>query len=1250
MNEHGRVLAVTDETLGDNLVEAAAPAATTLYVEDASVFLETGGTVLVEDDDGNSEQVAYSAISLDDDTLTVTAITGTFSAGARVSLYPLQTQRFATVALDDPELGTLQARVPFSMQPSLPDGIRDDGAEEEVLVELLRGEWTLVDILRSVPTVDGAYVELVADQVTADVIAAEAVTADAIAAGAVTADKLEAALVLASRLIAGIPDGQRVEVDGNGVRLVTAQNKTVIDLPSAEGQEATFEGALAATKARFTDAVLFQGTNARMEEAAELEVVGSDFNVQDPNTAPSVVSYYDRLLPSGVNYWETPDDGFTRNVYWNSVYDALGGPGGDQPVMAMVARRPSGDVEVLEWDWASSGGAFLRGTVLAGYQHLGNEAPPRLLGKYDGDWVVAQFRQHSHQGYTKLHRFNEADGSFVSTVEVDYGTTWQDNLPFALDETNGLVYVLKFATPMDTIYEVDLSDGTLNDTCTLDLSDLSDADNPYVAPQVGFVGDVGDGNRVYFPTAVYPTGSSSNGQSVVVSYDPSGETVEIDECFPRPFWGSVGFDGTSMWLLSGLVNPVSFSDWTWAEATTGRYHVGYTWYNTVLADETLVSPRAVVNHKKRSKMRVSIPGDLPSLADVARVYINIGVSEPQASSRFDGDLQGTTSTQLLELSSHAASTQNPAANNFVGTNPSSIAANGHWRLSGDGEISVGQDGVILLESDAANPTVAPTFSQGYPYQLTLENTHGANFGLFYDTTNSTFWSSAVNGLGYYRTVTEHDEDTGAIVRSIDLGGQQDAWGVVRVGSFIYVLVQDWSASHDFYIAKYAEATLVLDSTVDVSARVINENPGLGTDGTDLFIITTTGTGDDENVRLQKYDDTPAYDSTIDLDATFDVSGKSGGGRAQEFGGLIVEGANYYIAMYSYNNAPHTRRGVYAFATAGGARDAASDYKGEDAAEADGIAYDGTYAWTLLGERLIKHSQDDWAGWGSSTFWGGYTWYDSTNPDQTLLSPVTSLVTRPRTWLRLDSVESPATLDADGWRGYVYYGGTQPANLVWQDESDGNCFYDGLTLWVDYLDTSSGNDPASNTFDGADPPGRIEAGTGGFFVEGDSSGEWPITRRIHYTAMDLTNDTGTAAEIGPGSPDLMRSIRLDDAVIDAVNGTFMVPSDWDTGTTITFYLYFSMQGTDAQPVVRMTFGHLELTTGSVEPNDASVASGPTDETITSTTDVQTLDWPVTATAANSLVKFYVQRAASHANDTYEQNMRVIGYAIEYTAVR
>lgn len=153
---YGKVLSVETRNLGEPAVADASIGATTLYVADAATFDENGGFVTV-----NGEQLAYTSIDADLDTITLTNATVTAIADQDlVEVYPQAPIKTALVSFGgdgDP----LPATVPHTLKDRLPDGTRTDATAETVTLEQ-RGtyEYVVTDIsAEDVATTSLDYVE-----------------------------------------------------------------------------------------------------------------------------------------------------------------------------------------------------------------------------------------------------------------------------------------------------------------------------------------------------------------------------------------------------------------------------------------------------------------------------------------------------------------------------------------------------------------------------------------------------------------------------------------------------------------------------------------------------------------------------------------------------------------------------------------------------------------------------------------------------------------------------------------------------------------------------------------------------------------------------------------------------------------------------------------------------------------------------------------------------------------------------------
>lgn len=157
----GRVVAVTVDTLGDELVLPALAGATSLYVDDAADFNEDGGSLRLA-----AQVVEY--LAADDATGIVTlseALVADAEAGDRVEIWDSEaltpvTETTAHVAVEGSELAddTLEAIVEHTLIPYLPEGIRD-GLGEAVALEWRGATLFVQTILGRVPFFDGSMID-----------------------------------------------------------------------------------------------------------------------------------------------------------------------------------------------------------------------------------------------------------------------------------------------------------------------------------------------------------------------------------------------------------------------------------------------------------------------------------------------------------------------------------------------------------------------------------------------------------------------------------------------------------------------------------------------------------------------------------------------------------------------------------------------------------------------------------------------------------------------------------------------------------------------------------------------------------------------------------------------------------------------------------------------------------------------------------------------------------------------------------
>lgn len=157
----GTVLNVSAAPLGDVLAADAASGATTLYVTDTSDFDPAEGGFLSI----NGETIQYTAV--DDDAETITLVSG-ISAGATaddavyvwdVGLAEIAKEYRALVAVpgalgNDDALDVLVAQ---SLAPLLPEGLRDPGTGESVVLEQQGTDWVIIDVRGKKPQIQPPF-------------------------------------------------------------------------------------------------------------------------------------------------------------------------------------------------------------------------------------------------------------------------------------------------------------------------------------------------------------------------------------------------------------------------------------------------------------------------------------------------------------------------------------------------------------------------------------------------------------------------------------------------------------------------------------------------------------------------------------------------------------------------------------------------------------------------------------------------------------------------------------------------------------------------------------------------------------------------------------------------------------------------------------------------------------------------------------------------------------------------------------
>jgi hypothetical protein len=467
-----------------------------------------------------------------------------------------------------------------------------------------------------------------------------------------------------------------------------------------------------------------------------------------------------------------------------------------------------------------------------------------------------------------------------------------------------------------------------------------------------------------------------------------------------------------------------------------------------------------------------------------------------------------------------------------------------------GDTTVGVGASIQLNAGVLAPNAAPLLNLEYetvtPYEqkswFCLSYLAAGGPGL----NTPMFYTSRPGSAGYWRAIEEINAATGAHSRTFLLpnSADDDTWGVVALGTNLFVLHQRWSTGQ-YYIRKYSIATLTETASIDVTSAVTSKKPGLGTDGTDIFLICGANQASPANLRMVRYNTSLTQLSNATHNALTVDTRETGGGKTTEFGGMVKVGSTYYLAVYSYNEANITRRKVFAFTgnpntNNGLSRNADEDFVGADGAEADGITHDGSHFWTVLdGGYFTKHTNWTWTSSDSDKYHIGYTWRDdqgngegiqndSTNfppgsntKHETDVSPRGVITMRKRAALRVTTGLQPGAggvNDPNRRNIYVGRGSTEPTA---GGRFDGN-FQASLTsatgLIEDFVAPLTGTPTVRAVGTVAAGTGTVTPGSPSGSVAGDlwlmfveNSGEGPATA-AGWTQLLTISGTGVALTV------------------------------------------------------------------------------------------------------------------------------------------
>ena len=551
-------------------------------------------------------------------------------------------------------------------------------------------------------------------QITSPDIAAESITGDQIAGGTITGAQLAGEIVLGSKITTGGLDGegntvgQRVDLDADGLRVVSPSGIQLVNLPTDPNTPNTFDGDVTARTLLITGGTSFQSPYNEITSDSGLTLAAG---VSNPSGKPGLTIGYDTITLQRVA--RTGQSGgslgtFTldparvtcicpttnANIFWvvevvaagsriwrynlttgQNVQDGAGNYVWDYPewrITAISMRDDGSDAWLAKW--AGNNKWFINRALFSPslniYEDRVGIGDPTLVTN-GTDWFIMESRSGANLGQMIVRKIGWNSTSFGEVPKVQ---------------------------------DVTLGAGT-GSTIGTHIS----------GGRVGGM-DLGGTRVVYLfrsaATDVRATNHSAGATRDAALEWPSG--IASDQR------GFMWHPATSAWYgLDAAGVLIKYTGQTLSGGT--HWHVATTIYDSKAAGtgthETLLGPKATVAMRKRALLRVSIPtvpvaGGGDDDPDKYRLYAaqNSSATAP-ASTSFRFQSEGTTPTTgpgsatLATLATATAAP--PTTNNFPNATPAyvrSIATDGGgaalWELEGDGEARVGPLKVL-----AASPTI-----------------------------------------------------------------------------------------------------------------------------------------------------------------------------------------------------------------------------------------------------------------------------------------------------------------------------------------------------------------------------------------------------------------------------------------------------------------------------------------------------------------------------------------------------------------
>jgi hypothetical protein len=622
------VTQVEELDLGDQLVAPAALSATVLYLEDVTDFTETGGVATV-----NGTQLAYTAVSYDDQTMTLAAPLGAaLPVDTQVWVWPDAVAVTAYVLVDGADEAT-PVTVPHNLQDAFPLGIREEDDREEVVLERDGMSWAVRDVPRRRLIRDGSFLN------------SDTLPSPSEYLGPVVPDQLVDGIFAANWVLAGQfstsgdAGANRVEMDNAGLRVygqdvdADGQADLQIDLPS-NGAPSMFAGTVKA------DTV--EAPSLTMTADAEVRA-GATLRLSAGITAPGTA-------PTAETYWAVP-----FNAGLTSVVDAVW------------------SASDSKWYIATSGSIVTCSATGTGITFLTSiSLDVKGITKVGDNFYVIGINRDS--GAEVLRRYAAGFSALVETTVLFSADPIDRDLAIGTDGTSLLIasratgyssYVLVYHTGLQYLGEYNLPGGAF----------------PFPGAPTG----VGMGSYDFGASRLWVAGGGS-----VYTYTTSGWTATRSTAgdFPQPGAMPVNWNGTEFLSVGPLGKFYRHNGATRSAPAT--YQTAYTLYDAVgTVHETTRSPLRTLTMRRRTFIRLTgaLPYTNPGADEPDRLRFYIGTTSTDSNMYRVEGAQGGNSVSITTVPTsggHYGVTSRAAPFETAGTPAQVVNGAGTVLMDGNG--------------------------------------------------------------------------------------------------------------------------------------------------------------------------------------------------------------------------------------------------------------------------------------------------------------------------------------------------------------------------------------------------------------------------------------------------------------------------------------------------------------------------------------------------------------------------------------